>query len=142
MVIWRPFIQRDWMDEMGSLLGEMQNMFSYPHVQKREHPPVNIWIGNDEIVLTSELPGVKPEEISISVKDDTLVLNGKLPEGEEGVKYYRQERKKGPYRRVFRLPFKVQEDKIEASYEKGILEIKMPRAEKDKPRQIAVQIKS
>jgi HSP20 family protein len=102
---------------------------------------MNIWTNPDGAVITSELPGVSPEYIDINVVGETLTLSGerqpeKLP---EGARYHRQERGYGKFNRSVQLPFQVDAGKVEASFEKGMLHITLPRAEADKPRKIQVK---
>jgi HSP20 family protein len=102
---------------------------------------MNVWTNQDGAVVTAELPGVNPEDIDISVQNDTLTLRGDQQsyEVQEGETLHRQERKCGSFTRSFQLPFKVEPGKVEASYERGILSVFLPRAEADKPKRIAIQ---
>ncbi|MBN1579981.1 MAG: Hsp20/alpha crystallin family protein [Anaerolineae bacterium] len=105
------------------------------------YPAMNVWTDQDSVVVTAELPGVEPEDIDISVKNDTLTLSGsrKPDEAQEVETYHRRERGSGSFTRSFQLPFQVEPDKVEASYRKGILNITLPRAEADKPEKIAIK---
>jgi HSP20 family protein len=105
------------------------------------YPATNIWMGEDKLVLTSELPGFSPEDINISVTGDTLTLSGSRPEEKipEGGYFHRQECGYGKFARTIRLPCVVDANKIDAVFEKGILRISMERAEEDKPRKIDVK---
>ena len=104
-------------------------------------PAINVWANEDGAVVTAELPGVNSEDIDISVVGDTLTLSGERQPEElgEGDKYHRRERGYGKFNRAFQLPFKVDSDKVEAMFEKGILHLSLPRAEVDKPKKIAVK---
>jgi len=95
---------------------------------------MNVWANQDGAIVTAELPGINPEDIDISVQDDTLVLRGsRTPEEvQEGVTYHRQERGSGSFTRSLQLPFQVEQNQVEASYARGILSITLPRAEADK----------
>lgn len=105
-------------------------------------PLVNLLSGADEAVVTAEIPGVDPEDIDISLMKGVLTLKGVIkddaPEGDEVV-CHRRERRNGEFARSIALPFEVEEDKISAKYDKGVLAVTLPRAEKAKPRTIAVQ---
>jgi len=108
-------------------------------------PAINVWTSQDDgIIVTAELPGVRPDEIDISLTVDTLVLSGnRSMEGiEEGAQYHRRERTHGEFSRSFQLPCPVNKDKVEAKLEQGILQITLPRAESDKPKQILVNTNS
>jgi len=105
------------------------------------YPAMNVWSDADGVVVTAELPGMDPEEIEISVQDDTLTLRGSrtLDEVPEGGTYHRRERGSGSFTRSFQLPFPVESAKVAASYEKGVLKVTLPRAEADKPKKIAIR---
>lgn len=83
----------------------------------------------DEITVTAELPGVDKDNIDISVTDDRITIRGeKSEEDEEKAKnYYRVERSYGSFQRSFRLPCEVETDKVEASFKRGILTVKLPK---------------
>ncbi len=106
-----------------------------------EYPAMNVWTDENNAILTAELPGVKPEEIDISVENQLLTLRGgrHRQEPEDGMTYHRRERRFGPFNRSFRLPFRVEPESVEASFENGVLNVVLPRAEADLPRKIAVQ---
>jgi len=105
------------------------------------YPAMNVWTNENGAVVTAELPGVSPENIEISVVNDTLTLSGKRDAEEcgEDVRFHRRERGCGAFTRSFQLPFQVDPGKVEAALEKGVLKISLPRAEADKPRKIAVK---
>ena len=106
-----------------------------------EYPAMNVWTDENNAVLTAELPGVKPEEIDIAVENELLTLRGgrQRQEPEDGQTYHRRERRFGPFSRSFRLPFRVEADAVQATFENGVLNVVLPRAEADMPRKIAVQ---
>lgn len=108
-----------------------------------EFPAVNIWTNENDAVLLAELPGIDTDQLEITVKDDTVTLRGDRKAGEpkEGMAYVRRERESGPFARTFTLPFKLDADKVSAEYHRGVLELRLPRSEKDKPRKIAVSTK-
>jgi len=105
------------------------------------YPAMNVWTNEDGAVVTAELPGIDPETLDIAVVKNTLTLSGehKPLELEEGEVYHRRERGYGKFTRSFQLPFNVEGDIVEATYEKGVLNITLPRAEADKPRKITVK---
>jgi HSP20 family protein len=104
-------------------------------------PPLNVSEDANGLHVKAELPGVKPEEIEISVEGDTLTLRGerKLPETAPGVSYHRREREAGRFRRIVSLNTKINPDAVEAHFKNGVLEVFLPKAEELKPRQIAVK---
>ena len=105
------------------------------------YPSMNVWANEEGLVVTAELPGIDPEALDISVIDKTLTLTGnRVPESlEEDQVYHRREREYGNFTRAFQLPFDIEAAAVEAVYEKGVLQITLPRAEADKPRKITVK---
>jgi HSP20 family protein len=104
-------------------------------------PAMNAWTNDDGAIITAEVPGTDLDTLEISVHKDILTLSGERhPEhlGESGA-YRRKERNHGKFKRAFQLPFQVAADKVEASYDKGVLQIMLPRAEADKPKKIQVR---
>lgn len=145
-MIMRPYRGRlsPWRD-VERLRREMNRLFSdWPAKATWDntpgYPAMNVWTDEDSAVVTAELPGVLPEHIDISVEDGTLTLRGdRQPDREQAVTYHRRERRHGSFVRTFQLPFRVDGEKVEASFRNGVLQILLPRAEADKPRRIAVK---
>ena len=106
-----------------------------------EYPAIAIWTNQQGAVVTAEVPGVEPGDISLNVINLTLTLSGsRSPERvDETTEYHRQERAYGKFTRSIDLPFPVNANAIEASLAKGILTVNLPRAEADKPRKITVK---
>ena len=131
--------------EMERLRREMNRLFAeWPRQAgwgaAPGYPAMNIWTDQDSFVVTAELPGVVLEDLDISVEDDTLTLRGMRQRDEkEGAIYHRQERRHGSFLRTFRLPFRVDAEKVEATFKNGVLSIALPRAEEDKPRKITIR---
>jgi HSP20 family protein len=102
---------------------------------------MNVWNGMDSAVITAELPGVDPESVDISIVGETLTLSGQRQPEEmpEEARYHRQERGNGRFTRAFQLPFLVDANGVEARFERGVLQISLPRAEADKPKKITVK---
>jgi len=121
--------------EMGRLITGEASPFT------GRYPAVNIWAGENDMIVTSEIPGIEPGNIDISVASDTLTISGsRTPEKlKEGEVYQRRERIYGRFNRTVQLPFKVDANKVGARYEKGVLNIVLPRAEEDKPRKISIK---
>jgi HSP20 family protein len=105
----------------------------------RSFPPLNIWEDADTIYVEAEIPGLKSEEIEISVVGNDLTIRGRRGgEPREAVAYHRQERGVGEFNRVLRLPGEVDGSKIEAVLADGVLLIKLPKAEAAKAKKIKV----
>jgi len=131
---WREF--RRLQSDMNSLFRDVPGPWATP-----SFPPVNVWAGKDDAIVSVELPGVDPATISIAVDGQTLTISGNRPAEavKDGETYHRQERLHGQYSRSIELPFRVNADKVEAEYQNGVLLIKLPRVEEEKPRQIPVK---
>ncbi len=134
--------------EMERLQREMNRLLeSFPprRVQPApSFPAMNLWVSDEGTIVTAEVPGIKPEDIDISVVNDLLTISGeRLPEQvEENVRYHRRERGCGKFARSIQLPFAVDANKVEASFENGVLTINLPRKEEEKPKKIKVVAKS
>lgn len=104
-------------------------------------PPLDIYHDKDNLYVKAELPGLKKEEIELSLYEGVLTLSGeRKQESHAEGKPLREERYYGRFQRSVTLPAEVDADKISASYRDGILEITLPKAEAAKPRQIEVNI--
>jgi len=103
-------------------------------------PAVNLWSGDDEVLVTAELPGVAPDEIDISVSDETLTLAGarSADPAPEGAAVTHRERGHGRFSRSFRLPFRIDASAVDARYANGILEVTVRKAAEDRPRKVPV----
>ena len=105
-------------------------------------PAVDIHEEKDSYLIKADLPGVKQNEIDISVDDDILTLKGerKVEKEEKDKNYYRFERAYGAFQRSFALPSSVDVTKIAANYKDGVLEMKIPKAEEVKKKQIKIEV--
>jgi len=106
-------------------------------------PAVDVFEKEDRFVVKAELPGMKEDDIDVSVVGDTLSIKGeKKTETEtKDEDYYRCERSYGSFYRSIPIPSNVDADKIEASFEDGVLEVALPKSAKVKPKKIAVSAK-
>jgi len=103
-------------------------------------PSVDIHEKDKELVLTAEIPGVKEEDVDVEIEDNVLTLRGKK-EFEKETKeddYHRIERSYGSFYRSFTLPTNVDQDKIEANFDDGLLRITMPKKPELKPKKVNV----
>lgn len=106
----------------------------------RAMPPMNVWEQEDALMVEAELPGVKSDQIEVSVVGDELTLNVERPEPKcEGTACHRHERPEGGISRVLRLPVAVDAEKVQAKLVDGVLTITLPKAEAARPRKIAVK---
>ena len=105
-----------------------------------EFPPTNVWTSDNGITVTFEMPGIKPENIEVSAKADTLTVKGQrvVEEAPEGAQYFRRERGEGTFSRSYALPFKIDQEQVQASYVNGILTVTLPKAKEVQPRKISI----
>jgi len=98
---------------------------------------------DDDVIVKASVPGVKPEEINISVTGDTLTIRGEVKEDEEikNANYHIREMRFGSFARSVLLPSQVIADKAKAEFENGILKLTLPKAEEVKPKTITVKAK-
>lgn len=128
--------------QLGSMENEMNRVLSrYAYPTSSEFPAFNVWGTNDQVIVTSEIPGIDPSSIDISVSGTTLTVRGlRDPEqAEKGVSYHRRERWYGKFSKTIELPFTIEAEKVEARFSKGILYITLPRSETEKPRKVKVK---
>ena len=105
-------------------------------------PMVDVYETRDGIRLTAELPGVKQEDIQVSIEGDTLTLKGERKRETEVTEdqYCRLERSYGKFQRTVLLPSVVDPGQVKASYRDGVLEIQLPKKEEAKPKEIKVEV--
>ena len=141
MVAFRFRMMDPWR-ELGQLRQEMNRMFESA-IGRREiaHPPCNVWSGDDDILVTCELPGVAKDSVDISVIGDTLTISGerKADEKIDRPAYHRRERGTGAFSRTVQLPGRVDAEKVDASYEDGVLTLRLPKAAEERPRKIEIK---
>lgn len=103
-------------------------------------PPLDVHETEDEIVVTAALPGVKADDVEITMVGQTLTLRGELKAGDEIQvdRYLYRERRYGSFNRTLQLPVRVEGDKAEATFTDGVLTLRIPKAEEVKPRQIRI----
>ncbi len=123
-------------------LEKFRQLAQRPTVRVRpSSPAINVWTSDDGALVEAKLPGINPADIDISVEAESVTLAGKRESAllEDNEKYLRRERRHGKFNRTFQLPFIVNADEVEATYENGILHLVLPRSEADKPRKIAIK---
>jgi len=145
LIKWQP------VNDMVSLRDAMDRLFEDSFVTRRGFP--SLWNGdtlaldvyetNEALVIKTSLPGVKPEEVDITVTGDVLTIKGetKSEEKVENANYLRQERRYGSFQRSVQLPGDLKSEKAEASFENGVLTLTIPKAEEAKPKTIKVTSK-
>jgi HSP20 family protein len=108
------------------------------------NPALDVHETADDIVVTAALPGIKPEDVEITMTGQNLSLRGefKADERVERDQYLYRERRYGAFHRSLQLPVRVEGDRAEASFADGILTLRIPKAEEVKPRQIRINAES
>lgn len=104
------------------------------------YPLVNISEDADYIYVRAELPGVKPEDLNVQIRDKNLIIRGerKISDEERRARYHRREREWGFFRRAVTLPGPVDPYRVEATCKDGILTVKLAKPEEAKPRRIQI----
>ncbi len=115
------------------------NFFEPGTTGRGVYPFINLFEKDGDLVLAAELPGVKKEELTLEIREDVLRLAGarKIEYGED-CSCHRLERKGLNFDRSIKLPFRIEGGKIQAEFKNGMLMVVLPRAESDKPKQIAI----
>lgn len=103
-------------------------------------PMADITETKDKLIIKAELPGLEPEDIKLSLSGNLLTIEGekKKEKEEKGEHHYYMERYSGSFQRSFRLPVEVQENKIDAKFDKGVLTITMPKTTKSQKKEIKI----
>ena len=109
---------------------------------RRWVPSMDLVETPEHFVLRADLPGLSEEDVSIELEDNVLTLSGERKAEHEDKKegYYRVERSYGQFRRSLTLPEGVDADGIKATFDKGVLEVRIPKPEERKPRKVAIQV--
>ena len=102
-------------------------------------PLVNVFNDGEDFVLVAELPGVKKEDLDIQVRGDTLRIQGKKTVASaDNASVHRRERSAGQFDRTLTLPAQLDAAKVSAEYRDGVLTLRLPRAESERPRTVAI----
>ena len=137
LVRWEPF------RELGTLQSEMSRLMNgmlegNGRQSQTWVPALDVWETPTEVVYAFDLPGIPEEQINIEVKDETLTVSADREKTEETSEngFYRFERRYGTFARAVGLPQGVDQDNISARYENGVLEVRVPKPEEQKPKKI------
>lgn len=145
LACWDPFAEMaDLRKETDQIFGEFfgRTPFRMAATEAMWSPLVDIHETKDSFQLIAELPGVKQEDIQVSIEGDTLTLKGER-KSEVEVKedqYHRIERSYGRFERSIVLPSVVDPNRVKATYRDGVLEIQLPKKEEAKPKEIKVEV--
>ncbi len=146
IVRWEPF--RDLVSVRNTMDQLFQESFvqpwgRWPAFAEEGVLPVDVYETEDSVVVEAACPGIKPEDVDISITGDTLTIKGetKFEEKVERENYIRQERRCGSFCRAVTLPGGLENDKAEADFEDGVLTITFPKSEEMKPKRIKVEVR-
>ena len=134
----RPSLAWPTFGRLTSLQDELDRLFESPLTGWA--PALDVHEDKDSFSIRAELPGMKREDIEVSLQDSVLVISGERKEEKiaEGTEVHRQERFYGRFSRALTLPSAVAGDQVKAQYKDGILTVTLPKAEEAKPKAITV----
>lgn len=136
--------------EMVSIRDEIDRLFDSffgraPRFRRTEEgewsPVIDVEETSDEFIVTAELPGMKKENIKISISKGRLSISGDKKKELKDMIYHRLERSFGKFKRIIPLPSQVNPDSVRASYRDGLLTVTLPKVEKARPKEISIEVK-
>jgi HSP20 family protein len=137
--------------EMATIQSEMNRLFNTffepsngsngtPTAGRRWVPAMDLVENDNEFVLRADLPGLSENDVNIELEDNVLTISGERraehEERKEG--YYRVERASGTFSRSLTLPEGVDPDRVQANFDRGVLEVRIPKPEQRKPRKVTI----
>jgi HSP20 family protein len=148
---WRPFADLTrWERDMERMMDDFFDRRMRPWWPERwfrtdgfaNVPALDVFEDKDDLVVKAELPGMEKDNVEVNLTDHTLTIKGEKKKEEEikEEKYYRSERSYGNFVRTLELPVTVQADKVRASFKNGILEVRLPKTEEAKTKEIKVKV--
>lgn len=149
---WRPFMGlTNWERDMERMMEDFFGRRTRPSWPERwlraepmeiTAPAIDLFEEKDDIVVKAELPGIEKDNIEVNLTDHHLTIKGEKKKEEEVKEenYYRSERSYGSFVRTLELPKDVHADKVKASFKNGILEIRLPKTEEAKTKEVKVKV--
>jgi len=138
--LWNPW------REMNRVRRDMDHLMNYEWAPLARgtaaFPPVNMWENEKGLVLTAEIPGLDASQLDVSLEKDTLTISGARtgsPAANAEEDFVRRERWFEPFKRAVELPFDVDPDKCDASYEKGVLTVRLERRPELQPKKLTIK---
>lgn len=148
---WNPFA------EMNRLRSQIDQLFddtwpaagfgtmprTWEAQQAITYPAINLWLSEDSLVVTAELPGLSSADVDLTIRENTLTIKGerKTPEADKA-DWHRQERVAGEFMRTVTLPYRIDPERVDARFVNGVLQVEMQRPDADKPRKIRINGKN
>ena len=140
----RSTLARRWGDDFDSLFENFLRPLAEETVNEGLSPRLDVVEHDNEFVLQAEMPGIKKDDIEITLENGVLTISGESKSEKEergGERIVRQERRYGKYVRSLRLGKEIDEKNVKANYKDGILELVLPKSEEVKPKKISVSVK-
>lgn len=145
IIPWKPF------GEVSSLRKEMDNLWNnflgetaFPGSFSKDWlPSVDVSETDDQLVIKAELPGLDAKDVNVSISGDVLTVKGekKKEEEKEDEHFHSSERYYGSFQRSFRLPANIKTDEVDATYDKGILQLRLRKTAESKKKEIEIKVK-
>ena len=142
IVRWEP------LRELGTLQSEMNRLFNTVFdgpapsgaTMRRWMPPMDLVESGEDFVLRADLPGMSEEDVKIELEDSTLTISGerKAEHEAQGEGFYRAERATGAFSRSLTLPKGIDPEAVSARFDRGVLEVRIPKPAERKPRRISI----
>ena len=149
MIRWNPRNEVEVSDPFETLEQMVEDMWrAWPFAGTRRtegspllRPAMDVVENDKEVILRLDLPGLKPEDVNVSIDDHTLTVSGEFGDTieREGDRYHYRERRSGSFERSVRLPNTVDTEKVDASFENGVLNLTLPKLPQAQPKQISVK---
>jgi HSP20 family protein len=135
-----PFQELDRVKHMLDNLYSKESDLSFPSLHAGVFPSINLTEDKDNYYVRAELPGITKDDLDIEATGNNISISGerKIPSVGEGARYHRREREAGKFSRVIGLPGDINSELVSANLSNGILKLTAPKAEKAKPKQIAI----
>jgi len=150
---WRPYgttVDRWDFRNLGDIQGEVNRLFdsffgrpaSTAAGERMWAPLADMYETKDDLFVTLELPGLTDKDVNVSINGDMLTVKGerRFEHDLKDQSYYRLERVYGKFERTMPLPIAVQGDRVKATYRDGVLEIRLPKVEAVKPKEIKIEV--
>ena len=139
---WSPFKEiMDVRDDFDRLVDRIINR-DFDLWEGGRVPAIDVYEEGDNIIVKAEVPGVKKEDISVSLNGDILTISGKSQEEKEVKKenFYRKEIRSGTFSRSITLPAQIDKDKVKASYKDGVLHLTLPKSPEEKKKEVKIKV--
>ena len=145
IVRYNPFRElRTMQEQMNRLLDMAWNKEAGEELKEGIwQPPVDIYEDEESVVIKAEVPDIDQKDIEVRIEDNTLTLKGerKLDQSVRKDNYHRVERYYGAFQRSFSIPPNIDQDKVKATCDRGVLTVILPKKAEKKPKQITVEVK-